>query len=280
MQTRTILALLVVLAAACDQQASDGAPSVTYPGYAGHAKFFPLVGAAHDHIDCNSCHGAFSTFAQVDCVTCHFAQATTPDAIHVGTVSGYVSPTAAGAPASPWPYSGQMCLTCHPNGTSLMADHGRFFPIGSGTSHALGCSQCHGSPTVKQDLSKQQCNVCHVATDALLASRHAQSSIGTDYSNTTPLKCLRCHALDQLVTVAGHPSFSGQRLPHHGATCLECHDSNLRTDLVASPLPGTTAPQPYATDFSIDPRGGSTCRPASGTGCYGCHAGQCPPNGN
>jgi hypothetical protein len=288
MRTRIVVWALFA-AAACSRNANDSAQWLTDPGFAGHAKYFPLVGSVHDGIDCNSCHQApasapaFTTFAQVDCVTCHFAQATTPDAIHVGTVSGYVSPTAPTAPASPWPYSSQMCLTCHPNGTSIMADHGRFFPIGSGTSHNLGCSQCHGNPIVKQDLSKQQCNVCHVANDTQLATVHAQTSIGGDYSNTTPLACLRCHALDQLTTVAGHPSFNGQGLPHRGATCLRCHDSSLRTDLVASPMPGTTTAQPYATDFSLDPRGGATCTPpAGGTGCYAaqCHQGQCPPSGN
>ena len=286
---RTGIAALALIAAACSRSAGD-ANWLTDPGFAGHAKFFPLVGTAHDGIDCNSCHlapataPAFTTFAQVDCVTCHFQQATTPDAIHIGNVGGYVSPTAAGAPASPWPYSGQMCLGCHPNGTSTMPNHGAFFPIGSGTSHALGCGQCHGNILVKQDISKQQCNVCHAANDPNLATAHSQSAIGKDYSasaacggasaTTCPQSCLGCHALDLLQPVATHPSM---KVPHQGATCLVCHDLPLRTDLVASPVPPSTASQPYAVDFASDP---SACgNLASKTGCYNCHN-TCPPTGN
>ncbi len=262
--------------AACGQPARDGAAhAITYPGFAGHARYFPLVGGTHDGVDCSSCHGAFDTFAKVDCVTCHFAMPTTPDAVHAGSVSGYVSPTAGGAPASPWPYSQQQCLGCHPTGTSVMADHGRYFAVGPGSAHDLGCAQCHGSP--RQDLAQQKCASCHVATDARLATAHAASPIGSDYGSASPLACLRCHALGSLVTIAAHPSFSGERLPHHGATCFTCHPG-YRSDVAASPIAPATTPRPYAADFKSDPA--ACANLATRTGCYAasCHAHtSCPP---
>ncbi len=287
---RTRIAVVGLLAAAACSRTSSGAQWLTDPGFAGHAKYFPLVGTVHDGIDCNSCHvstapaAPFTSFVQVDCVTCHFALSTTPDQIHLGVVSGYLSPTDPTAPASPWPYSGQMCLTCHPSGTTFMADHGKYFPIGSGTSHNLGCGQCHGNVLVKQDISKQQCNVCHVATDLNLATAHNQSALGTDYTasaacngqpaTSCPQSCLGCHALDLLQPISSHPTIN---VPHNGATCLKCHDFPLRTDLEASPVPPSTSPQPYAVDFATNPA--SCTYLGTNQGCFSCHN-TCPPGGN
>lgn len=271
---RTKIAVLALVTAACQGSRENASPWLTYPGYDGHAKYFPLTGSVHAGIDCNACHGAFDTFKQFDCVTCHQGRPFTPDQIHLGVVSGYVSP----------PYSAE-CLQCHPNGTSLMADHGRFFPIGSGTKHNLGCSQCHTNPLVRSDLSKQQCNVCHVAMDASLAVNHSSTSIGADFTasaacggapaTSCPQACLRCHADGQVVNVGSHP---GMSLPHRdNPTCLECHDAPLRTDLVASPVPPSTTPQPYAADFASNP---ADCAKLSARrGCFNCHT-TCPPNGN
>jgi len=268
---RATIAALALAAAACGATGDGNGQWLTDPGYAGHAKYFPLVGTVHDApITCDSCHGAFTTFKQFDCVTCHNSRPLTPDVIHVGVVAGYASP----------PYSDE-CLRCHPTGASIMADHGRFFPIGAGTKHNLACSQCHTDPRARSDLSKQQCNVCHGATDPNLATAHAKSAIGKDYTSsaacggaaatTCPQACLRCHADGLLTTVAGHPSM---RIPHEGATCFVCHDAPLRTDLVASPVAPSTTPQQYAADFKGDPR--SCTKFAAKQGCYNCHT-QCPP---
>jgi hypothetical protein len=276
MGMRTTITVLALAVAACESTGTDESPWLTYPGYTGHSQYFPLVGTVHDApIDCDACHGAFDTFRQFDCVTCHDARPNTPDLIHVGLVAGYVSPPASAD-----------CLRCHPTGTSVMADHGRFFPIGAGTPHNLGCSQCHAVATARSDLSKQQCHVCHVTRDAAgLASAHSSSAIGTDFTaseacggasaTTCPQSCLRCHADGQVNPVSGHPSFDGRRLPHEEATCLQCHDAPLRTDLVASPVPPNTTPVPYAADFASDP---ADCAKLSAQkGCFHCHN-TCPPD--
>lgn len=271
------MAALALALAACANPADLEAPWLTYPGYDGHASYFPLVGTVHDAptADCDACHGAFDTFKQFDCVTCHQARPATPDLIHAGLVAGYVSPPASAD-----------CLRCHPTGASIMADHGRYFPIGAGTPHNLACSQCHADPTKRSDLSKQQCNVCHVAKNASgMTLAHTRSAIGSDYTasqacggasaTTCPQSCLRCHATGEVITVTGHPTFSGRRIPHEGATCLECHDAPLRTDLVASPVAPSTTPVPYAADFGSNP---ADCAKRAGqSGCFNCHT-ACPPN--
>jgi hypothetical protein len=260
----------VLAVAACDVVREPEAPWLTAPSVDSHAQYFPLTGSVHDGIDCNTCHGGFTTFREFDCVTCHDARPTTPDMIHTGVVTAYQHASAA-------------CFQCHPTGAGIMADHGRFFPVGAGTKHNLACAQCHGSP--RADLSKQQCAACHVANDASLATAHAKSSIGRDYTasaacggasaTTCPQSCLGCHADGRVQTVSGHPSFDGRRLPHEGATCLECHDAPLRTDLVASPVPPGTTPTPYAVNFGSDPAACSKL--AAKQGCYHCHT-SCPPN--
>lgn len=266
---RTTITVLALAVAACDVARTSEAPWLTAPSYDEHSRYFPLAGSVHEGIDCNTCHGAFGTFRQFDCVTCHGARPTTPDTIHAGVVAGYQN-------ASP------ACFQCHPTGAGIMADHGRFFPIGAGTKHNIACSQCHGSP--RADVSKQQCNVCHLASVPGLAAAHAASSVGRDYTAsaacggasaaTCPQACLRCHADGQVTRVAAHPGFDGRRLPHEGATCLECHDAPLRTDKVASPVAPSTTPVPYAADFGSDPA--ACAKLAAKQGCYHCHV-SCPP---
>ncbi len=274
MRTQTTILVVALAMVSCADPATIEAPWLTAPGYSTHEKYFPLVGTVHDApIDCDACHGAFDTFKQFDCLTCHDAKPSTPALIHVGVVAAYPSP----------PTSAD-CLRCHPTGASIMSDHGRFFPIGAGTKHNLACSQCHTDPKARSDLSKQQCNVCHVTRDAAgLAVAHNRSSIGVDYTQACggtsatncPQSCLKCHASGQPNTIAGHPSFSGRRIPHEGATCLECHDAPLRTDLVASPVPPSTSPVPYAADFHSNPA--DCAKRAAGQGCFNCHN-SCPPN--
>ena len=268
---RTTIAVLVLAMAACET-GEGTAPWLTSPGFAGHAQYFPLVGTQHANIDCGSCHHASDpSFKVFDCVTCHDARPVTPDLIHAGIVAGYPTPPASAD-----------CLRCHPTGAVTMADHGRYFPIGAGTKHPLGCSQCHTNPLARSDLSKQQCNVCHVATDPMLATAHAKPVIADDYNSacggnsatTCPQSCLLCHADGHVMLVANHPRM---RIPHEGAKCLlQCHDAPLRTDLVASPVPPSTTPQPYAVNFADDPR--SPAKVATRRGCYHCHP-TAPPSG-
>lgn len=271
----TIMTLMALAMAACEN--TREAPWLTAPTSDSHAAYFPLAGTVHGAYDCKDCHSpADNSFKQFDCITCHDGQGSPvpfplppPDTIHVNVVAGYV-PTASGGISAE-------CLRCHPTGSTTMADHGRFFPVGAGTVHDFACSQCHGIP--RQDISIQQCGQCHAATDSMIITAHTKTAIGTDFTTpcgTSPataancsVACLGCHAGGNLTTVAGHPSFSGERLPHKGATCLYCHDYGLRTDLVASPMPGSTTPQPYAVNFATDPK--SCWNAGVQQGCCRCH---------
>jgi hypothetical protein len=246
--------LLAVAAAGCSRR-SD-APWLTAVDLAAHAAFLPLAGTVHDPtvastgVSCDACHPG-TTFKQFDCTTCHTqAQA---DPLHAG-VAGYQWASAS-------------CYGCHPTGTGTMADHGSFFPIGTGSSHALGCTQCHTDSARRTDPSTLACASCHAAI-AGFSTAHAAVA---DYDATSP-GCVRCHGDAQVDRVAAHTQFPVARgSATHDTVCLQCHTA-LRTD------------KPFAADLSTFDCLGCHAQPATDTAhqsvtgyayasasCYGCH---------
>lgn len=230
--------LSVVLAAGCGGEASG--PWLTFPGPEGHARWFPLVGTAHDptapspSVTCEGCHTDPNTFAAPQCTTACHAQAAT-DPLHAG-VSGYAYATAD-------------CRRCHPDGSvAAPPDHDtRFFPRGSGSDHAgIRCRECHTDLGAPRDPARFACPSCHAGRPGFTGSHDPQngiailtvyadcprSSAGTTLSMTSSASCLRCHADAQVLRVANHPG--GEDTPagesgHRGAGCVTCHAS-FRSD--------------------------------------------------
>ncbi len=122
---RVVLGVLML--AACETTSLDHPNTALTP--ATHDKFPIAAGTAHGAVDCNTCHGAFDSFAQFDCLNgCHAAADTAP--AHTAVPS--------------YKYESAACYSCHPDGKGV--DHSLIFPIGPGTQHDLACSTCHTNP--------------------------------------------------------------------------------------------------------------------------------------
>lgn len=96
---------LVILAAltaveGCTPSRSDPlAPSLTSFN---HDTVFPIYVGHHTGIDCNECHGAFTTFTKFDCLGCHTQMETDP--IHGASdpmMAGTMDPTMASSTSDP-----------------------------------------------------------------------------------------------------------------------------------------------------------------------------------
>ncbi len=166
------------------------------------------------------------------------------------------------------------CNVCHgPNGAASPSVHARWFPIGTGTPHApVTCAECHGTGSGP---AAHECASCHTGLDPDLEPRHVSSTytsnpLVTVSPNDFALQsavCLRCHGDGQVPWTADHPSPAGAEggyPPHHGATCLTCHDQ-YRAD------------KDWAADFLTSPW---TWSVSSGSGCYHCHTGPVTPTGD
>ncbi len=202
-------------------------PWNTNPGYAGHTRYFPLVGGAHAGVDCNTCHGAYDTFRQFDCLGCHAQPAT--DTGHQG-IAGYA-------------WQSPACYACHPTGKGHT-----FFPIGGSAKHAATCDGCHSDPARRTDVTTLLCAQCHASLG--VDAQHSSAGV-LDYQASSPL-CLRCHDASTVQLVANHPSgdstFKGNS--HHPEKCLTCHPGILAT-------PANSAGATWAADWGS--RGCSAC---------------------
>lgn len=233
-----LLLLLTALGAACGSDQSSG-PSLTYPGPEGHARWFPLVGTAHDvtapgtTVTCELCHTDPATFGTFDCTGCHTPTEMNP--IHTG-VDGYGSTTAD-------------CMRCHQDGR-VAAPPGhdtRSFPRGAGSDHAgIGCRSCHTNLGAPRDPANFACASCHAGLPGFAGSHDPQggiailtvftncprSSTGTTLSLGDSASCLRCHADSQVLRVASHPRDEGTpagQSGHRNAGCVTCH-AGFRSD--------------------------------------------------
>jgi hypothetical protein len=158
---------------------------------------FPLTGA-HTSLACSQCHAnAVFTNLPTDCYSCH-----AKDDAHNGQF-------------------GTDCGTCHSTNAWLPAtfDHSLTkFPL-TGAHTNLACSQCHTN-AVFTNLSTD-CASCHPDP-----AFHAGLFAG--------MSCDQCHNTTSWSPATfnlSHPNSCGEDscINHEGATCLDCHPSNLST---------------------------------------------------
>jgi hypothetical protein len=230
--------------AACLQCHADGQVNLV----ANHAPFVITSPAAHFQASCLVCHPGMRTdkawgvdFASNDCLACH-AQTTTAT-IHT-SVTGYAYATAS-------------CLGCHPKGTTdAPATHPALFPIDAASKHAgVFCYQCHTDFTAPTNTANFACATCHTSLDAAISTKHTTATIPVTEYAANPAACLRCHADSQVDLTSAHPKGTEGDPPHHGGTCLICHNM-YRTD------------KPFGADFATNP---ASWPPGSGNGCMHCH---------
>jgi hypothetical protein len=209
--------LLAVLALGLGQCAQSTAPAVTSLTPDAHSQmYFDIIDGPHANVDCNLCHGQFSSFAQYSCTNgCHSQSSS--DTAHLQITPGYT-------------YSAQVCYQCHALGTNLAFDHSHFYPIRQGSAHAgVSCDACHIQATNHTLLD---CLTCHPSspTDGFHADVGGYTR---DSSN-----CISCHADGLVEKLANHTFTVTTGSKHDLLACgASCH-STKRTD------------EPWAIDFT------------------------------
>lgn len=189
--------------------------------------------AADGRIACESCHGTGDSFTQFSCVGCHEHRQSGADPdgsqgmdeLHRGN-SGYRYDSAA-------------CLSCHANGNATAelsrTEHGRYFPIEVGTSHApLACGECH----VGSSRAQVTCTGCHRDDNhdgqpdhdvAPMLAVHGSDMAALGYQWDSA-SCRTCHPASQKPGLLNHEAkFPIGPTTRHGgavhATCADCHAS-------------------------------------------------------
>ncbi|TMA86768.1 MAG: hypothetical protein E6J63_15985, partial [Deltaproteobacteria bacterium] len=238
-----------------------------------HAVTSPVAGAGFDAAD----------FTQQTCADCHSLKPTGSldqdiDRAHLGLgeLNGFTYANLSNPPVAA---DSRRCLDCHPHGRIENFDHGVWFPIGGGDTHALGksftassgtvtltCAVCHQDPANRENVT---CTTCHTpaGTNAAapkpidLGPAHEAKLAGSNWlapAGPTP-QCLLCHARDVLERVSVHgsgsPGAQGTAFiidatsKNHFVACEQCHTARITDPRLRNPQ----------NDFSV-------------TTCDNCHA--------
>ncbi|TMB14212.1 MAG: hypothetical protein E6J65_23740, partial [Deltaproteobacteria bacterium] len=238
-----------------------------------HAVTSPVAGAGFDAAD----------FTQQTCADCHSLKPTGSldqdiDRAHLGLgeLNGFTYANLSNPPVAA---DSRRCLDCHPHGRIENFDHGVWFPIGGGDTHALGksftassgtvtltCAVCHQDPANRENVT---CTTCHTpaGTNAAapkpidLGPAHEAKLAGSNWrapAVPTP-QCLLCHARDVLERVSVHgsgsPGAQGTAFiidatsKNHFVACEQCHTARITDPRLRNPQ----------NDFSV-------------TTCDNCHA--------
>ncbi|MCC6808794.1 MAG: cytochrome c3 family protein [Deltaproteobacteria bacterium] len=234
------------LATGCQSRAVSKAAPVTALNFDSHDPHFPIANGTHGGADCNTCHGAFESFARFDCTACHEHDAAIVDATHAGIVTGYS-------------YSPTSCYECHPRGQRASFDHAQRFPIDAASHHALvACASCHPNAS---DRKAFDCTTCH--TDAQTTPNHAGVS-GYAWSSAS---CYQCHPTGQASgSGSSHTPFPiGPATTHDNAKipCASCHPTADKKVFDCTTCHTQAATDPWhttVTDYAW-----------SSPSCYQCH---------
>lgn len=223
------LTVTLLLCAGCRPGLPEGARENTAPTWQTHEPYFPIARGKHERVDCDACHGGFTTFRDFSCVTCHEHR------------EANTSPAHAAVPD--YTFGPKSCFTCHPRGTVDGAvDHARFFPIGEGTTHPdQSCAACHVVPGDRQQVS---CIDCHAHAEAPMRMAHTAV---TDFRWTTE-GCLSCHPTGEALSREAHdPIFPiSAATAHRDGACRDCHPNPTDLEAVACIGCHPHAPAPTA----------------------------------
>jgi len=167
-----------------------------------HDALFPINSGSHAGVDCNVCHGDYSTFGHFSCIVCHEHDQPSTDPAHTGVV-GYA-------------YGPETCYGCHANGgTFSRAQHDTYFPIETGAHAQVACSECHVS-----GFATFECIQCHDHQCSTMDPAHQGV---TSYACASP-SCLNCHPRGEAMSRAAHASFFPIEVGNHAAIgCRDCH---------------------------------------------------------
>lgn len=217
----TLFLLLFTSFCACRDVAtySDNSP-VEYTTWENHSHFFVGSGALHENIDCNKCHGPFTTFKQFTCLTsdCHLQPAT--DAIHTAVPD--------------YSFTSTKCYGCHfiGQGDGITRDDHTLtkFPISATDTHgSIACKTCHEN---YKDIKDVSCTTCHTHKQTTSDGQHTGISASSRGYKFVSSACLNCHSNSQVLSISTHANYFAIQSGTHGAPsigCLDCHNKK-RTD--------------------------------------------------
>ena len=168
-----------------------------------HTQYFPIdVGTPHANAQCAECHTTPGDRTQFSCTDCHDHEKTKTDTGHLGIPN--------------YKYDSPSCISCHPQGLTIefaRADHAKFFPITTGTTHGVfQCADCHMTPG---DRSQFNCIACH---DHEKTKTDGQHTMVATYKYDSP-SCYSCHK-------DGKAMFDHATLPTP-PNCIGCHKADL-----------------------------------------------------
>jgi hypothetical protein len=156
----------------------------------------------HAQVDCGGCHTGAHSIADLkatpqECSSCH-----TKDDAHKGQF-------------------GNSCGACHTTNGWLPAtfDHAKTkFPL-TGAHAGLACTKCHA-------------NAVFTVLSTACASCHPEPSYHSGlFAGMTCDQCHNTSAWSPALFNLSHPGNCGEGgcIDHQGATCLDCHPTNLTT---------------------------------------------------
>ncbi|HTT70978.1 MAG TPA: hypothetical protein VMG32_07110, partial [Anaeromyxobacteraceae bacterium] len=211
--------MLALLLAACGQGGPSALNANTALTPTTHT-FFPIATGVHA-VDCNTCHGGFSSFAEFTCFNCHAHDQATTDPIHTG-VNGYS-------------YASTACYGCHANPTqiaspaSVVHDAARdltanaLIPTYAGTSIASLSPQSEtlvmGMDHATSELpgvNMASCAVCHAGA---ASGAYYPGTLHSSLANAQlpePTACADCHTPSRPTGFVGPVAASPARTPPSG----------------------------------------------------------------
>ncbi len=218
------------------------APQQGPTDFSNHAAF-PIDRGAHDGLDCNTCHGAFTTFTQFSCTSCHAHDESAMASVHQG-VTDYL-------------WADGSCYACHPTGEGISrAQHTRF-PIVTGNHASVGCAECH-----PQGYSSVSCFDCHTHTCATVSPSHASVA---GFACDSAL-CVQCHPQGETMSRSQHTDFPIVSGNHAAVACAECHpqgyDAIACFDCHSHTCAATTPRHDEVSNFSCDSQRCYQCHPS------------------
>src|SRR3989449_3964103 len=137
---------------------------------------FPITTGPHA-VDCNTCHGGFSSFNQFTCFNCHGHEQPLTDSLHASLTMAAGASLPDGGVA--YAYDSASCLGCHPTGARVPFSH-------AGISG--NCASCHaatatfaalpvagvgldGGAFMHPPVGNNDCGTCHTMTSWLGAGK-------------------------------------------------------------------------------------------------------------
>lgn len=242
----------------------------------------------HQSLQCIDCHASKEDRkGTLQCTVCHQATSVTD----AREVHGQPRMDEVHRALTGYAWSPKVCVGCHTDGTkesALKTLNHTWFPIGSGTTHALKanagqleCASCHTTPG-DYTKAKVACLTCHqlkddqdgkgsreVHSQPRLTDKHVGVA-GYAYDSGS---CLGCHPQGQKTGAINHTQFPiAMGTKHQNIACGTCHlGTGPKTDLTQLACLGCHQQTVNLNPTVAQIHNGVPNFVAASASCYGCH---------